>query len=251
MERNVMFTKREMVLGGLLTIVTGFSHGHAQTNDINGCMLPGSVARSYLGNLSEQLMLPEHLIARSGNPDFDFALAQTLSRLTDTFYVLPGFAFFNVGNSHQAYATAERLLTNPDGTVLLGRDLLFELLAELEHPDAAVAAICAHEFGHIVQFKNRLVLHRNQPTVKRTELHADFLAGYYAGIRKLSKPDFPAAVFATTQEKVGDYAFTNRNHHGRPEERAAAIVRGFEVAYRERRELSEAIQIGISHVSAS
>jgi hypothetical protein len=51
-----MFTKREMVVSGLLTIVTGprFSPGHAQTNDIHGCMLPGSVARSYLGNLSEQ-----------------------------------------------------------------------------------------------------------------------------------------------------------------------------------------------------
>ena len=64
-----MFTKRETILGGLLTIVTGprFSHSHAQTSDIHGCMLPGSVARSYLGNLSEQLRLPERLISRSGN----------------------------------------------------------------------------------------------------------------------------------------------------------------------------------------
>jgi hypothetical protein len=34
-----------------------------------------------------------------------------------------------------------------------------------------------------------------------------------------------------------------------PDERAAAIVRGFEVAYRERRNLSDAIQIGVNYVS--
>jgi hypothetical protein len=49
---------------------------------------------------------------------------------------------------------------------------------------------------------------------------------------------------------VGDYAFTSQQHHGRPDERAAAVVRGFEVAYREQRDLSDAIQIGISYVSA-
>src|SRR5258708_4381311 len=32
-------------------------------------------------------------------------------------------------------------------------------------------------------------------------------------------------------------------------ERAAAIVRGFEVAYRERRNLSDAVQIGVNYVS--
>jgi hypothetical protein len=247
-----VFTKRKTVLGGLLTIIAGggFVHCRAQASDIRGCILPSSVARSYLDNLSERLILPDYLIARSGNVDFDYALAQTLSRLTDIFQVLPGFAFFNVGNSRQAYATDERLMANPDGTVLFGRNLLFELLAGLDHPDAAVAAVCAHEFGHIVQYKNRLVLDRNQSTAKRTELHADFLAGYYAGVRKLEKQDFPAAVFAATQEKAGDYAFANRQHHGRPEERAAAIVRGFEVAYRERHELSEAIQIGVNYVSA-
>jgi len=196
------------------------------------------------------LVLPDRLIGRSGNNDLDYALAQTLSRLADLFHVLPGFAFFNQHPSRQAYATSEPLITNAYGTVLFGRDLLFEMLDRVENPDAAVAAICAHEFGHIVQYSNQLDLHRNQATVKRTELHADFLAGYYAGMRKLEKRDFPAVVFPDTYEKLGDYAFNDTRHHGRPQERAAAIVRGFEVAYYERRSLSDAIQNGVNYVSA-
>jgi hypothetical protein len=247
-----MLTKREALLGGLVTIVTASVSNvcFGQSHSVAGCVLSAADAQSFVGNVSTQLQLPERLIGHSGNNDFDYALAQTLSKLSDVFGVLPGFAYYNV-NSYNALATSRRLASNIDGTILFGRDLLFTLLAKLENPDAAVAAVCAHEFGHIVQFKNGLALTRNQPTVKRAELHADFLAGFYAGQRKLERSDFPAAVFAATQEQMGDYAFTDRNHHGRPNERAAAIVRGFEVAYRERRSLADAIQIGVNFVSMS
>ena len=102
-----------------------------------------------------------------------------------------------------------------------------------------------------MQFKRNLEsrLSAGQRTVKRSELHADFLAGYYAGVRKLQKPDFPAAIFATDAYASGDNDVNDRSHHGTPDERAAAIVRGFEVGYRERRSLSEAVQIGLNYVS--
>ena len=113
------------------------------------------------------------------------------------------------------------------------------------------ACVVAHEFGHIVQYKNGLSkrLQAGQPTVKRVELHADFLAGYFAGARKLAKPDFPAAVYATTQYGFGDYRSDSVRHHGRPEERAAAIVRGFEVAFRDRGSPAEALAIGMRYVA--
>jgi predicted metalloprotease len=101
-----------------------------------------------------------------------------------------------------------------------------------------------------VQYKRGLSrLDAGQRTVKRSELHADFLAGYYAGARKLQKPDYPAAVFATTQYSIGDDDVNDRDHHGTPDERAGAIVRGFETGYRERRNLGDAIQIGVNYVS--
>jgi hypothetical protein len=68
------------------------------------------------------------------------------------------------------------------------------------------------------------------------ELHADYLSGYYAGTLKLQNPNYSAAVFADSNP--GDLDDNRRGHHGTSKERADAVVRGFEVAYRERRNLS-------------
>src|SRR5438477_4667496 len=136
----------------------------------------------------------------SGNRDLDYALAQTLSRLTDIFGVLPGFAYFDDFAGPNAFATQRQYLSRSDGTVLFGRRMLDKCLAVREAPDAVISGICAHEFGHIVQFKLGLIqrLTAGQTTAKRKELNADFFAGYFAGVRKLQSPDFPAAAYATS-----------------------------------------------------
>jgi hypothetical protein len=193
----------------------------------------------------------EPIVASSGDREFDYALAQTLSRIADTFRVLPGFAYFDDFEGPNAYATSTVRMTRADGTVLFGQRYLKAALAQPEHPDVAVTSICAHEFGHILQYKLNLkkTILKGQQTVKRMELHADYLAGYYAGSLKLKRPDYPAAVFATSRYSAGDFRVNNPNHHGVPDERAAAVVRGFEVAYRERHNLADAVQIGINYVS--
>ena len=82
-------------------------------------------------------------------------------------------------------------------------------------------------------------------------MQADFFAGYFAGIRKRERPNFPAAVFASTALRFGDH-FTNRHsHHGTPAERADAVVRGFKSAYEERASLSEAIEISMRYLAAA
>lgn len=192
-------------------------------------------------------------IVSSGDRELDYALAQTLSRLTDTWNVLPGFAYFDDAAAPNAFATSRQLLARSDGSVLFGRRLLDRCLKMREHPDVVVSAVCAHEFGHIAQHKYGLTrpLAAGQTTVKRVELHADFLAGYFAGVRKMERPDFPAAVYATTQYGFGDYRSDSVRHHGRPEERAAAIVKGFETAFRDRRSPTEALQIGMKYVATT
>jgi predicted metalloprotease len=171
--------------------------------------------------------------------------------MSETMHVLPGFAYYDDGRSMNAYATSLRRLANSDGTVLLGTNLLFSVMSELEQPDVAVTAICAHEFGHIVQFKNNLIskIGAGQKTVRHLELHADFLAGFYAGRRKLQNRHYPAAVFAMRAYQTGDYDRRNPNHHGEPSERAAAVVRGFEAAYRTRLTIAEAIRVGLDYVA--
>jgi hypothetical protein len=253
-----MLTRRQLAIGGVCSVLLGPDRSSAEESPEQiiqgGCMLSRTEAESYLARSGvHQLYVTglEPIVQKSGNADFDFALAHTLSRITDTLEVLPGFAYYDDFDKKNAFATDSRRLANADGTVLFGLRLLREMLSGPEHPDVAVTAICAHEFGHILQFKRGLVptILAGQSTIKRIELHADFLAGYYAGVRKTQKPDYPAAVFAMTKYSIGDNFINRPTHHGLPDERASAIVRGFEASYREKRSLSEAIQMGINYVS--
>jgi hypothetical protein len=254
-----MLTRRDMAVGGLLTIVWSSTActcwaAAARTRHTFGCVLADDEVAQFLATSTGQQMFAtgsEPVIASSGDREFDYALAQTLSRITDTFRVLPGFAYYDDFDGPNAYATTTVRMTKADGTVLFGQRYLKAALAQPEHPDVVVAAICAHEFGHILQYKLNLkkTILAGQQTVKRIELHADYLAGFYAGTWKLRKPGYPAAVFATQQYSAGDLQVNSPKHHGSPDERAAAVVRGFEVAHRERRNLADAIQIGINYVS--
>lgn len=255
-----MVTRREVTLGGLMTILWGLQSCTCNAQSLRsrhtfGCILTPDEAEQFLAtSTSQQLFVTgnEPIIASSGNRDFDYALAQTLSRLSDAFEVLPGFAYYDDFDGKNAYATNVRRLSRADGAVLFGKRLFILTMSAREHPEVALSAVCAHEFAHILQFKQGLdrSLLAGQSTVKRVELHADFLAGYFAGTRKLQKPDYPAAVFAVTQYSAGDNIVNHPNHHGRQEERAAAVVRGFEVAYRDRRSLADAIQSGVNYVSS-
>ena len=250
-----MLTRREAVLGGALTLIWG-SCACAQTDPRGrhsvGCTIEPGEAEAFLATATEPQAFdgprPEKLITSTGNRDFDYALARTLSRLTDVFGVLPGFCYYDDYDGENAKATPETKMRRADGTVLYGKRYLVTCMALPESPEAVVSATCAHEFGHIVQYKYKLQarLNRGQPNVKRLELHADFFAGYFAGTRKLEKPDYPAAVFATNRYARGDFV-TDTTHHGTPQERAAAVVRGFETSYRERRNFTDAIQIGLNY----
>jgi len=254
-----MMTRREVALGGLLTIITGTSEACCQSLGSQpqrrpGCLLSDGEASVLLSKSSGDQFFAtgnETLLKSSGDRKFDYALAQTLHRITKTLQVLPGFAFYDDGDQHNAYATSFKRLEKADGTVLFGLGYLRSIRRQLDNPDVAVTAVCAHEFGHIVQIQKGLTrrLVEGQETHKRRELHADFLSGFYAGVRKLEKPDYPAAVFVTQTRSMGDRDVNDQDHHGTPEERAAAIIRGFDTACTERRSLAEGIQIGVQYVS--
>jgi hypothetical protein len=254
-----MLTRREVVLGGALTLISG-GCACAQTGlrgrHSFGCMLDPAEAEPFLATATEPQAFdsatPEKIITSTGNRDFDYALAQTLSRLSDVFGVLPGFCYYDDYDGENAKATPATRMKRADGTVLYGKRYLIRCMSAVESPEAVVSATCAHEFGHIVQYKYKLAarLKQGQQNVKRMELHADFFAGYFAGSRKLEKPDYPAAVFATNRYSRGDNSTDPAQHHGTPQERAAAVVRGFETCYRERRNFADAIQIGMNYALA-
>jgi hypothetical protein len=247
-----MIARRDVMLGGLLTMVgSALPCTCALASDHAGCVIPDRQAARFLARDHPRRIAGrnERIIKSSNDRAFDYALAQTLSGLTDTFGVLPGFAYYDDDTVENAYATTARRLGNPDGTVLLGRRFLRSLLAQGAHSEVAVAAVCAHEFAHIAQFKYGLVpaLLAGARTVKRAELHADFLAGYYAGVRTLQKPDYPAAVFAAGLSNLRP-ARAAAPQHGSADERAAAIAHGFATSHRDRRGIADAMRIGVDHV---
>jgi hypothetical protein len=184
----------------------------------------------------------------SGDPAFDRALAVSLLKIGDAFSVLPGFAFSERVNLN-AFASTNTALGRADGSVVFGNPLFREIMSRRENPEVGIVAVCAHEFGHIAQYKHgidkTLVVNGR---VKRLELHADFLAGYFAGLRKLEMPEFPAAIFATTQYGFGDSNYGDPQHHGTSAERGQAVVAGFDAGYRARDSLVTALETGVRYV---
>jgi hypothetical protein len=190
----------------------------------------------------------EPIVPKSGDDIFDRALAHMLANISKTFDVVPGFGYYDDRDAANACARPEPLLNRTDGTVLFGKGLLQTLRSE-KYGELHVAAVCAHEFGHILQFRYGVQERLSRwPTVKRIELHADFLAGYFAAKHKHDKPDFPAVEFAVAQAAAGDNYFFDVGHHGTSEERGAAVVAGFN-SYRDLRlSLTYAVAAGEEYV---
>ncbi len=250
-----MLTRRCCLAGGGLFLLGGAGAKAAATrhNPIYGCRLPSNEANNFLDANTETrryITGNEPMIPQSGNKDFDLALALTLSKISDCLNVTPGFAYYDDYDGENAFASDVARLAGDDGTVLFGKNLLKRLMAGRESPEVAVAGVCAHEFGHILQYKLGLDkgLRKGQPTVKRVELQADFFAGYFAGVRKRELPGFPAAVIALTQYNSGDDMLNNPDHHGTHEERGRAIVKGYQTAHDDKKPLLDAINIGTEFV---
>lgn len=248
-----MIARRHILLDGLLVLTFGSgiacscpANGRQSPHTI-GCMLADAdFDRVYPAGTATRLYRTgnEPIIMSSGDRELDRALAETLAKCSSLLQVLPGFAFYDDYDGLNAYATSRIRLDRADGTVLMGKRLLSRLMRQPEAPDACIAAVCAHEFGHILQFKHGLIepLRAGQMTGKRVELQADYFSGYFAGFRKRERPTYPAAVFAMTHYTFGDNMRDAPSHHGTPEERGAAVVRGFQAAYKEGLPLADAIR---------
>jgi hypothetical protein len=254
-----MFSRREILFEGALALVsTGIvcaCEAKASRLSLASCCLidDAEFCRSHLHHAEIRMYISgdEPMIMSSGDPDFDFALARTLAKCGKYFGVNAGFAFYDDAGLMNAYATPRSRLKGTDGTVLFGQNLFRKLMAGSTDPDVSIAAVCAHEFAHLAQHKMGIFeeLKGAQPTIKRIELHADFLSGYFAGRRRKERPKFPASVVTATIGSLGDDLRSSPNHHGTPRERKAAVVQGFKVAFEQNQNFAEAVRVGMEWVS--
>lgn len=175
---------------------------------------------------------PWGVIESSGDPALDRALGKALVRLSTLFGQRPGFGFFDDYGLPNAYATDETTVAGTWGTVLYGMTLFRQLVEGYADEGMAVMMIAAHEFGHIAQYATGAAqqLQWGSYTVKPVELHADWLAGWYLGMRKRDRPDLSLREAGAFLHSIGDYMTFDYNHHGTPDERVAAAEAGFKHA---------------------
>ena len=133
-----MLKRREVVLGGLLTI--GFMPRCACAKiDTLGCVITDQQLVSIAGirppvfgfNIDKDAILNG-----SGDKDFDLALAITLAKISELFDILPGFAFFNQDMGPNAFASPSKRLQRDDGSVVFGKLMLADLMRSKDNPDS-------------------------------------------------------------------------------------------------------------------
>ncbi|MFD1890701.1 hypothetical protein, partial [Luteococcus peritonei] len=114
--------------------------------------------------------------------------------------------------------------------IIMGAGIL-QAYDELGYGDVAPQLILAHEFGHHVQFELGMITAETvgeAETTRRTELHADASASYFATHPKgLSMQYKRVQQFLGVFYGIGDCGFTSGGHHGTPNQRRAAADWGY------------------------
>jgi hypothetical protein len=188
----------------------------------------------------------------TGEAILDRQLAAEAHRLVRNFGFQPGLRILYWPNADNALAVSQTIVPGTQGTVLLGRDMLFKELKENRRGwgGLAVAGIMAHEFAHIFQFFNGYEqrLANTNGTVELMELHADFMAGYHLGLKRKEGRAMDIGAFMDSIYFRGDNKEYMRAHHGRPRERQRAVREGYRLGYQQAPSIDKAARIGVELV---
>ncbi|MCD8539495.1 MAG: hypothetical protein LRY55_06770 [Leadbetterella sp.] len=168
----------------------------------------------------------ERTLSTTGNADMDNAIRREVGILRNSFDINCAVWLFDDEDSPNA--DASNRITDymkPDGTIRLGYNMMQKQLG-YSNWGGTIPFILAHEFGHVKAFKNNWNFRGDDYTVKKDELFADFCAGLYMWDRQFFlTTDIQSTIRAFID--LGDTEFTNRNHHGTPEERMKALIAGY------------------------
>jgi hypothetical protein len=186
----------------------------------------------------------------SGNTDLDRSINLELTHVADSFNVLPGFGFYDDSDGKNAFATPETRIPNTKGTVVFGIGLLSEELFRNEWGGLAIARIMAHEFGHIFQYQSEFyqLLTQSQSTHRLLELHADYLSGYYLGLKRLRSGEIDIKASFDSSYLSGDADFNSPDHHGTPIERAKVMLEGYKIGLTNNDNIQQVAETGTNLV---
>jgi hypothetical protein len=195
------------------------------------------------------------LVKSTGDPAADLALRRALAKIAETFKVTAAFGFLpddpaNRSAQMNAWASSRVVEPGTDGTVFFGRPYYDKHMGN-DPSGITVLAILAHEYGHIRMFKSGLRdrILAGQSTTKRTELHADFMSGFYLGLLKRDNPEAPFWRAINARYASGSYNYTHPRFHGTPEERLAAVEGGYHASFTDTKTVDEAWDLGLAHIA--
>lgn len=224
--------------------------------DIKGCFVDAENANLVLGSRmvagSLKGLPPEvrDMMRSTGNANLDIIFDTALQRLAQTFGVWPKVGFYEDGDEPNAMAMRYATGDSFEFAVVFGRNYFTRLYA-YDPSGITILQTAAHEFAHVWVYQSGLfeTVRGGQPTVKRVELHADFLSGYYLGIRKRDNPGASFWAAGIRRWQSGDSELRNIHHHGTPEERLAAAESGFKLGFVDGAPAEEAFRAATKYVA--
>jgi hypothetical protein len=161
-----------------------------------------------LGNLSKT----------TGNYQLDHWFNIQKTSIERVFGVTADLYIYNDYEAANAYATTSN---RADGEIAFGINMLTEYMWRMDKGKAGVAAVLAHEYGHVLQIE-----YESDLDWKYRELHADYLAGYYLRTKSYVSY-YELNNFAKVFYDLGDEAFWSEDHHGTSLERLRAFKAGY------------------------
>ena len=247
---------------GTAGLATGTVIQPARANSVSGCLIWHDefsrlrAAETAFGNARISLFDKSKHIRTTGNPTLDRALDTSIKRLSDLFGQVPAFGFYREEDhpdlsAMNAFATAEGTdIPGTWGTIGFGTTLFQTEMDRHDPYGSTIITVIAHEFVHIWAMRAGMMdkLNEGQTTVKRSELHADFLAGYFLGTRKRAAPNISLQAAGDLFRRIGDNNLNSRNHHGTPTERVAAAEEGFKISYVQNRDPQHAFDAGLEYI---
>lgn len=192
------------------------------------------------------------MLSTSGNIDLDRGINLELMHVADSLNVLPGFGFYDDSDGANAFAIEDTIIPGTKGTVVFGKRLLSNELARHSWGGLAVAGVMAHEFAHIYQYQTEFyqLLTQSQSSAKLLELHADYLAGYYLGLKRLRSGEIDVKPFLDSLYLGGDTNFNSPGHHGTPLERKHVMLEGYKIGLTGNASVHKIAQLGATLVQS-
>jgi len=263
-------TRRNVLRGGCgcacvaLTCCQTVTSSSAASQYFNGCFITSEGYRRYQSQREGVYPVADGLLAKNrhfrttGDSALDRDLDRALGIVADLFEVNPAFGFYNPSNFKgrdegsvmNAFATPKNTdIPGTEGTVAFGWDLFTRELHNYDSSGMTIMAIVAHEFAHILQSNPGYLQRIRFGYPLKSEINADFLAGYFLGIRKRRIPSLrfqkAGELFIRLGRSMnGDPSRT----HGDSRERLDAAEAGFRVAYVENKSLNDAVRAGLEYV---